>query len=191
MMDSRSHDFDEFRENRTPHAVAGRGGRDGRYSQRLGGFGQSHDVVLELSSLVVAHTGHQADLMIDQNERGIVGGQGSIGLAVVVHVVSLWLRERGAAAAKDATVPAGSAEGAAQSDSLAAMRSASMMVVTLVATGSTTWVGGSPLAVSSWRDIEPALEEPSEMALVTEAGHGGYFGNRVARALQEIARVRQ
>jgi len=29
------------------------------------------------------------------------------------------------------------------------------------------------------------------MALFTEAGHGGYFGNRVARALQEIARVRQ
>jgi hypothetical protein len=49
-------------------------------------------------------------------------------------VVSFWLRERGAAAAKDATVPAGSAEGAAQADSLAAMRSASMMVVTLVAT---------------------------------------------------------
>ena len=29
--------------------------------------------------------------------------------------------------------------------------------------------GGSPLAVSLWRDIEPALEEPSEMALVAEA----------------------
>jgi hypothetical protein len=42
-----------------------------------------------------------------------------------------------------------------------------------------------------WRDIELALEKPSEMALVAEAGHAGYFGDRVALALQEIAPVRQ
>jgi hypothetical protein len=40
-----------------------------------------------------------------------------------------------------------------------------------------------------WRDIKLALEKPSEMALVAEPCHGGYFGDRVALALQEIARV--
>jgi len=42
-----------------------------------------------------------------------------------------------------------------------------------------------------WRDVELALEKPSEMALVAEAGHAGHFGDRVALALQKVARVRQ
>jgi hypothetical protein len=56
--------------------------------------------------------------MVDQNERGIVGGQGSIGLAVVVQGGLLLVAGTGAAAAKDATVPAGSAEDVAIAESV-------------------------------------------------------------------------
>ena len=41
--------------------------------------------MLEFPGLVVAHAGHQADLMVDQHERGIVRGQGRVGLALIGH----------------------------------------------------------------------------------------------------------
>ena len=80
-----SHRFHELGEGRSPHAVAGRGGDDGWDPQHLGGLGQGDNVMLEFPGLVIAHAGHQADLMVDQHERGIVRGQGDVGLALIGH----------------------------------------------------------------------------------------------------------
>ena len=61
----------EFRKGRTPHAVARGGGDDDRQLQGLGGFGQRHDVVLQLSGRIVANAGHEADLVVDEDQRGV------------------------------------------------------------------------------------------------------------------------
>src|SRR5262249_3720166 len=47
----------------TPHAVAGRRGDNGRDLQHLGGLGQGDHVMLKFAGFVIAHAGHQADLM--------------------------------------------------------------------------------------------------------------------------------
>src|SRR5437773_11341303 len=67
------------------HAVAGRGGDNGWDPQHLGGLGQGDNVMFEFPGLVIPDAGHQADLMVDQNERGIVRGQGGVGLALIGH----------------------------------------------------------------------------------------------------------
>jgi hypothetical protein len=41
--------------------------------------------MFEFPGLVIPDAGHQADLMVDQNERGIVRGQGGVGLALIGH----------------------------------------------------------------------------------------------------------
>src|SRR5437879_9599145 len=41
--------------------------------------------MFEFPGLVIPDAGHQADLMVDQNERGIVRGQRGVGLALIGH----------------------------------------------------------------------------------------------------------
>jgi hypothetical protein len=70
--------FDEFGERRAPHAVAGRRRDDNRQFQRFCGFGQGHYVVFQLSDRIVADAAHEADLMIDKDERRVLGSQGFV-----------------------------------------------------------------------------------------------------------------
>jgi hypothetical protein len=48
---------------------------DDRQLEGLGRFRERHDIVLQLAGRVVAHAGHQADLMIDEHESGIFSGE--------------------------------------------------------------------------------------------------------------------
>src|SRR5436190_1405252 len=41
--------------------------------------------MLEFPGLVIPDPGHQANLMVDQNKRGVVRGQGGVGLALIGH----------------------------------------------------------------------------------------------------------
>src|SRR6266568_2010779 len=65
----------EFGECRTPHAVARRRRRDDRQLQRLRRLGEGHHVVFQLAGRTVADARHQADLVIDEDKRSVLGSQ--------------------------------------------------------------------------------------------------------------------
>ena len=77
----------EFRKGRTPHAVARGGCDDDRQLQGLGRFGQRHDVVLQLSRRIVANAGHEADLVVNEDERGVFSCKRLVGADRVGHDV--------------------------------------------------------------------------------------------------------
>jgi hypothetical protein len=52
-------------------------GRDNRQFQRSSSLRQGHHVVFQLAGRIVADTSYEADLMIDENERGVFGSQGA------------------------------------------------------------------------------------------------------------------
>ena len=75
----------EFGEGRPPHTVARRRGNDDRQLQCLGRFGQGHHVVFQLTGRIITDAGQEADLMINENERRIFGGEGLIGADLISH----------------------------------------------------------------------------------------------------------
>src|SRR5438093_2334424 len=68
-----------------PHAAARRGGDDDRELQQLGGFGEANDVVLQLASGDVANARHEADLVVDEDERCVLGRQRLISTISIRH----------------------------------------------------------------------------------------------------------
>jgi hypothetical protein len=79
----------ELRKDRTPHAVARGRGEDDRQFQGLGRFGQRHHVVLQLSRGIVANPGHEADLVVNEDERGVFRCQRFVGAAWLGHDILL------------------------------------------------------------------------------------------------------
>ena len=65
--------FDQLGNGRSPHAVPGRRSYDDRKLQCLRGFGEADDVMFELGDRVITHSAHEADLVIDEDERGVFG----------------------------------------------------------------------------------------------------------------------
>ena len=80
--------FDELGERGTPHAVACRGGNDDRQLQRFRRSRQGHHVVFQLTGRIITDAGHEADLMINENERRIFGGEG-LGADLISHYIFL------------------------------------------------------------------------------------------------------
>jgi len=60
-------------------------GDDDRQFQGLGRFGQRDHVVLQLARRIVANPGHQADLVVDEDERGVFRCKRLIGADWVGH----------------------------------------------------------------------------------------------------------
>ena len=77
--------FDEFGKCRTPHAVASGRGNDDRELQRFRSFGQGHHVMLELAGRIITNAGHEADLMIDEDERRVFRGERRVGADLIRH----------------------------------------------------------------------------------------------------------
>lgn len=65
----------QLRDGGSTHAVACRRRRDDGQTQHRRGLGQSHDLVLELANVKIPDAGEQADLMVDEEYRGVVPGQ--------------------------------------------------------------------------------------------------------------------
>jgi hypothetical protein len=61
----------QFRKGRAPHAVARGCGDDDRQCQGLGRLGQRHHVVLQFTRRIVANPGHEADLVVDEDQSGV------------------------------------------------------------------------------------------------------------------------
>lgn len=45
--------------------------------------------MLQLAGRIIADAGHEADLMIDEDERRIFGGQGLVGTHLITHCILL------------------------------------------------------------------------------------------------------
>src|ERR1700720_1735218 len=73
----------------SPHSVARRRGKDDRQLQCLGSFGQGQHVVFQLTGRIITDAGHEADLMINENERRIFGGEGLVGADLISHYIFL------------------------------------------------------------------------------------------------------
>src|SRR5439155_11766812 len=56
----------------------------------LGGVGEANDVVFQLARGNVTHARHEADLVVDEDERGVLGRQGLIGAISIRHRFLLW-----------------------------------------------------------------------------------------------------
>jgi len=67
--------LDQLREGRAPHAVTCGGGDDDGQFVQLGSFRKADHIVFELARGNVPDTRHEADLMIDEDNRRILGGQ--------------------------------------------------------------------------------------------------------------------
>jgi DNA-binding transcriptional LysR family regulator len=65
------------------------GGNDDGQFQGLGRFGQRHHVVLQLSRRIVANPRHKADLVVDEDERGVFRCKRLIGAGWVGHDILL------------------------------------------------------------------------------------------------------
>ena len=68
-----------------PHAVPRCGGRDDRKIECLRGLREADDVMLELSNRVVAHSAQEADLVIDEDKRGVFGCERLVRVGWVGH----------------------------------------------------------------------------------------------------------
>jgi len=64
-------------------------GNDDRQLQCLGSFGQGHHVVFQLTGRIITDAGHEADLMINENERRIFGSEGLVGADLISHYIFL------------------------------------------------------------------------------------------------------
>src|SRR5260370_17989236 len=80
----------EFGERWPPHTVARRRGNDDRQLQCLGSFGQGHHVVFQLTGRIITDAGHEADLMINENDRRIFGGEGLAGPDLFSHYILIF-----------------------------------------------------------------------------------------------------
>src|SRR5579862_2981772 len=77
--------FDQFRNCWSPHAVPGRCRHDNREFERLRRLGKADDIMLELCDRVVTHPAHEADLVINEDERSVFGCERLVNVAWVGH----------------------------------------------------------------------------------------------------------
>ncbi len=77
--------LDQLGERRPPHAVARRGRHNDRQFQRLGRFGETDDVVLQLAWGHITHARHEADLVVDEDESSVIGRQRLIRAIAIKH----------------------------------------------------------------------------------------------------------
>src|SRR5438309_1919309 len=77
--------LDQLWNRRPPHAVARRRGHHHRQLQGLSRLCQGHYVVLEQGNRIVTDASHQADLVIDEDERRVFGRKRLIGTALCGH----------------------------------------------------------------------------------------------------------
>src|SRR5271168_1346750 len=84
--------LDQFGEGRPPHTVAGRRRDDDRQLQSLCRFGQGDDVVLQFACRIVAHASHEANLMVDEDKRGVFRRKRLIRADLIGHYTLLELK---------------------------------------------------------------------------------------------------
>ena len=58
-------------------------------SMRFRGFGQGYYIVFQFAGRIVTDAGHKTDLMIDENERGILGSQRFVRTHLIIHCILL------------------------------------------------------------------------------------------------------